>query len=247
LLQYPATPGIGARMNDHPGKPLALNAFGFDIVGFDLDGTLVDSHLDLAAALNHALALADRPALAPAVTRTLIGGGTARMLERGLEATGGMVERAAFNRLREELVGYYEAHIAVQTRLFPGGDTMLAGLAERGVKCAVVTNKFEHLAVRLVAALGLSDRFYTVIGGDTLGPGRAKPAPDLLLEMRRRGGDGRAAYIGDTSFDTRAAAAAGLPCVLARFGYPDMAEDELRADVAIDHFDALIPALERLG
>ena len=235
-------------MNDAQvaSDPFGFDPFALEIVGFDLDGTLVDSHLDLAAAFNHALATIGRPALAPDVTRTMIGGGTARMLERGLEQTGGMVERAAFKRLRDELVGYYEAHIAVHTRLFPGGDAMLTGLAEQGVKCALVTNKFEHLAVKLIAALGLAERFYTVIGGDTLGPGGAKPAPDLLIEMQRRGGGGHAAYVGDTSFDTRAAAAAGMPCILARFGYPDAPDDELRFAAAIDHFDQLIPALERL-
>ena len=77
-----------------------------------------------------------------------------------------------------------------------------------------MTNKLEHLARRLLDELGLSPRLYTIIGGDTLGPGRAKPAPDLLLEMVARGGlsaHGRAAYVGDSSFDTGAARAAHLP------------------------------------
>ena len=198
-------------------------AVGFDVVGFDLDGTLLDTHLDLAAAVNHALGLAGRRRLEPDATRMLIGGGTAKMLERALALTGDSVDDDTFATLRDALVEYYEDHIAVHTRLFPGGDAMLTALAERGVKCALVTNKLEHLAVKLLAALGLSSRFAVVIGGDTLGPGRAKPAPDLLFEMLRRCGGGesralRAAYVGDTSFDTRAAQAAGMPCVLARFG-----------------------------
>jgi phosphoglycolate phosphatase len=116
---------------------------------------------------------------------------------------------------------------------------MLDSLAERGVALALVTNKREHLARRLLAELGLSDRFFTLIGGDTLGPGRGKPAPDPLLEMIARGPPGRAAYVGDTTYDTRAA-----PAV--RFGFCDVPPDELGADALIDSFADLIPTLERL-
>jgi phosphoglycolate phosphatase len=224
-----------------------MNRIPFDIIGFDLDGTLVDTHEDLAAALNHALALADRPALPYATTRSLIGGGTAKMLERGLLATGGMVEDARFAELIGELVGYYEDHIAVHSRPFPGGEAMLTNLGERGVKLAIVTNKLERLAVKLIDALGLAPRFYTVIGGDTLGAGRAKPAPDLLDEMVARGGGGSAAYVGDTSFDTRAAAAAGLPCVLVSFGYNDFKPGDPRGNAIIGHFDELADALSRIS
>jgi phosphoglycolate phosphatase len=94
--------------------------------------------------------------------------------------------------------------------------------------------------------LGLSPRFYTIIGGDTLGPGRAKPARDQLDEMIARAGGGRAAYVGDTTYDTRAALAAGLPCVAVRFGFNDLPAEDMGANAIIDHFDQLIPALEGL-
>jgi phosphoglycolate phosphatase len=225
------------------GQRPGMNRIPFDIVGFDLDGTLVDTHKDLAAALNHALVLAGRTELPPVTTRGLIGGGTAKMLERGLLANGDMVEDARFAELIGELVSYYEDHIAVHSRPFPGGEAMLTNLGERGVKLAIVTNKLERLAVKLIDALGLAERFYTVIGGDTLGPGHAKPAPDLLHEMVVRGGGGRAAYVGDTTFDTRAAHAAGLPCVVASFGYNDFPKQDRHGNVVIDHFDKLAGAL----
>ena len=123
---------------------------------------------------------------------------------------------------------------------------MLDGLAARGVKLAVVTNKLETLAVKLFAELGLTERFFTIIGGDTLGPGRGKPKPDLIEEMLRQAGGGRAAFVGDTTFDTGAARAAGLPCVAVSFGFNDVPVDELGASVVIDHFDGLIPALGAL-
>jgi phosphoglycolate phosphatase len=229
-----------------PANRAGMKRIPFDIVGFDLDGTLCDTHQDLAAAVNHALGLAGRPPVPPEAVRVLIGGGSAKMLERALVLTGGMVAEAEFGRLKHALIDYYVEHIAVHTSLFAGGEAMLDALAERRVKIAVVTNKLEFLATRLIGELGLAPRFFAVIGGDTLGPGRGKPAPDLLFEMVARGGGGRAAYVGDTSFDTLAARAAGMPCVVAGFGFNDMPPDELGADAVIDHYDALIDALSAL-
>ena len=223
-----------------------MNEFSFDIVGFDLDGTLLDTAADLGAALNHALSKAGRPAVPVDDVRDLIGGGGKKMLAKALTMSGGVPGEDEFAALYGELLRYYEAHIAVHTRLFPGGEAMLDALAERGVKLAVVTNKMEALAVRVLEEMDLSLRFFTIIGGDTLGPGRAKPARDQLDEMLSRAGGGRAAYVGDTTYDTRAAQAAGLPCVAVSFGFNDLPAQDLGASVVIDHFDELIPALERL-
>jgi phosphoglycolate phosphatase len=223
-----------------------MTDFPFQIVGFDLDGTLLDTHGDLAAAVNHALSLEGRPAIPAIEVRDLIGGGANKMLFRALELTGGAVSEERFDALHADLLAFYEANISVHTRLFPGGEAMLDGLAARGVQLALVTNKLEHLAVKLLGELGLIERFYTIIGGDTLGPGRAKPAPDLLYEMVARSHGGRAAYVGDTTYDTGAARAAGILCVALSFGFNDLPPGELGAAVVIDHFDELIPALENL-
>ena len=221
--------------------------FPFDMVGFDLDGTLLDTHGDLGVALNHALALAGRDPVPLAEVRGLVGGGSGKMLGNALERTGGKVSEQEFARLQEALIAHYSQHIAAHTRLFPGGEAMLEGLRERGVGLAVVTNKLEHLARKLLEELGLAERFFAIIGGDTLGKGRAKPAPDLLLEMQRRGGGGRAAFVGDTTYDTGAARAAGMPCIAVSFGFCDASPDALGADAVIDHYDDLIPTLEALG
>lgn len=239
FLRFPEDRAIGLGMNP------AMAAFPFDIVGFDLDGTLLDTHEDLAAAVNHALALIGRVPVPASEVRKLVGGGAKLMLERALTVTGGIPE-AEFPTLYRELLSFYEANIAVHTRLFPGGLAMLDGLAARGVKLAVVTNKLEGLAAKLFDELALSCRFFTIIGGDTLGTERRKPKPDMLEEMIRRAGGGVAAYVGDSTFDTGAAKAAGLPCVACSFGFNDLPVDELGAAAVIDHFDELIPALERL-
>ena len=217
----------------------------FDIVGFDLDGTLLDSHADLGAAVNHALALAGRPPVPIGEVRALIGGGGRTMLRRALALTGGVPE-AEFDALHSALVDYYEANIAVHSRLFPGGLAMLDALAAAGVKLAVVSNKLERLSVRVLEELGLASRFYTIIGGDTMGKGRAKPSRHPIDAMIARAGGGRAAFVGDTTYDIGAAKAAGIPSVAVSFGFNDLPPEELGADAIIGHFDELIPALAQL-
>lgn len=223
-----------------------MTDFPFTIVGFDLDGTLLDTLGDLAAAVNHTIGLEGRAPIATEQVRHLVGGGSKKMLWRALEETGGPVSDARFETLSDILIDFYSEHIANHTQLYPGGAAMLDGLASRGVRLALVTNKLERLAVNLLGQLGLAERFYTIIGGDTLGPGRGKPKPDLLDLMISRGGPGRAAYVGDTTYDTGAARAAGLPCVAVSFGFDDLPPHELGATAVIDHFDELIPTLERL-
>jgi phosphoglycolate phosphatase len=222
-----------------------FDPFPFDIVGFDLDGTLLDTHEDLAAAVNHALALIGRVPVPASEVRKLVGGGAKLMLERALTVTGGIPEEG-FGALHHALLEFYEANIAVHTKPYPGVVAMLDGLAARGTKLAVVTNKLEGLAVKLFEELALADRFFTIIGGDTLGVERRKPKPDMVEEMVRRGGGGRGAFVGDTSFDTGAARAAGVPCVAVSFGFNDLPMDQLGASIVIDHFDELIPALAAL-
>lgn len=224
-----------------------MSDFPFRIVGFDLDGTLLDTAEDLGAAVNHALSLAGRPPVATAEVRGLIGGGAKRMLERALSLTGEALPDDEVSGLHRDLIAFYTANIAVHSRLYPGGEAMLDGLAARGVKLAVVTNKLESLARQVLSELDLLSRFDTLIGGDTMGPGRAKPHPDQLYEMIARLGGGTAAYVGDTTYDTLAAKAAGLPCVAVSFGFNDLPPEELGADAVIGHFDELIPILHAIA
>lgn len=227
-----------------------MTSFPFAIVGFDLDGTLLDTSGDLAGAVNYALASAGRPTLAVETVRPMIGGGARHMLAQGMAATGGCTE-AELDVLQGRLLAHYEAHIADETRPFPGCLDALDALAARGVALAVVTNKTERLARIVLDTLGLSGRFATIIGGDTLGAGRGKPAPDLIeLMVERCGGrDGgrRAVFVGDSIYDVTAARAAGLPVVACRFGFLQQPVEELGAEAVIDHYRELVPTLERLA
>ncbi len=222
-----------------------MNGFPFTIVGFDLDGTLVDTAGDLTAAVNHALALAARAPLTEAQVRPMIGLGAKHMLEQGFAATGG-IPGGDFERLFQELLRHYEANIAVHSRPFPGLIEALDRLNALGVRTAVVTNKREHMARKLLGELDLADRFAPIIGGDTLGPGNAKPSPAPILAMIDQCGGGRTAFVGDSIYDVTAAKAAGVASILVGFGFLDRSAQELGADHVIDHYDELVPLLERL-
>ena len=214
----------------------------FDIVGFDLDGTLLDTAGDLGAAVNHALGLVGRDPVPLAAVSGLIGGGARLMLSRALALTGG-ADGIDQDALFANLLAYYEANIAVHTTLYPGAVAMLDALAAAGTKLAVVTNKREAMTLQLFDALGLTPRFACIIGA---GRYPLKPAPDALHAMVAQLGGGAAAFVGDTTFDTRAARAAGLPSVAVSFGFCDAPPHLLEADAVIDHFDELVPTLARL-
>ncbi|KTT69483.1 HAD-IA family hydrolase [Sphingomonas endophytica] len=223
-----------------------MTSFPFAIVGLDLDGTLLDTSGDLAAALNHALSSAGRPTLSVEQVKPMIGGGARHMLAQGMAATGGCTE-AELDVLQRRLLDHYQANIAVLTRPFPHALDALDRLAAMGVRLAIVTNKLESLARQVLEELDLTRRFAAIIGGDTMGPGKGKPSRIPIDAMIERCGGGRAAFVGDSIYDIRAAHAAGLPAIACSFGFLMQPIEELEADAIIHGFDTLIPTLERLA
>lgn len=228
-----------------------MNDIPFDAIGFDLDGTLLDTFRDLGAAVNHALVLGGFSEVSVETSKDLIGGGAKIMLARAVEAQGGLPEDE-FKRLYKAMLGFYEANNAVHTVPYPGVREALAELAERGIRMAVVTNKFEAFARNVLTQLDLIGAFETVIGGDSMGKSAdgqflAKPHPAPVLAARDATGSGRFVFIGDSTYDVRAAKAAGVPVIAAAYGYCDRPPHELGADAVIDSFDALTPALAGLS
>lgn len=221
-----------------------MTKFPFDIIGFDLDGTLVDTSGDLTAAVNYVLGSVGRPTLSTDTVKQHIGGGAKLMLQQGLEATGGIPD-GNFKPLYKEMLTYYAANVSAHSRPFDGTLRLLDELDAMGVRYAVVTNKFESLAVQLLTDLNLADRMGCILGADTLGKENAKPSGAPIFEMIKRCGGGRAAYIGDSIYDVMAAKNAGVPSVAVSFGFLHGPVEDLGADAIIDHFDELIPALER--
>ncbi len=221
-----------------------MPAFPFDIVAFDLDGTLADTAPDIAAGINRMLADFGRPPLAEAEIRPLIGDGARNLLRRVLLATGGSSE-ALLDEAHPRYLDHYAAHVCDGTVPFPHVDRAMDALAGLGVRLAVCTNKATRMTRLLFDALGWTDRFAAVVCGDTLPV--FKPDPRTLQETIRLAGGGRAVLVGDSMIDAETARAAGLPFVAVSFGFRDRPAEALGADALIDSFDQLIPALRRLG
>lgn len=219
--------------------------FPFDIVGFDLDGTLLETHRDLGAAVNHALQVGGFDPVPVEGIEDLIGGGAKMMLKRVVDSRGGLPD-GEFRVLYKALLAFYAQNNCVHTRPYPGAAETLDALAARGVRLALITNKFESFARQILQKLDLLQQFEVVLGGDTLGKGRSKPAPDPLIEARARLGGGTFVYVGDSSYDVLSARAAGVPVIVAGYGYCDKPPRELGGDAVIAGFDELVPALERL-
>ena len=142
---------------------------------------------------------------------------------------------------------YYAAHIADGSRPYKGVEAALDVLAGAGCVLAICTNKPVALSVKLIAALGWSERFAANLGFDSVP--RAKPDPGhLLAAIAAAGGEpGTTVFVGDSITDTTTARAAGVPVVAVSFGFSDRPVVELGADVVIDHYDALVPALRGLS
>ena len=187
-----------------------------EAVLFDLDGTLIDTAPDLAGTLNE---MRRRRGLDPvplAQVRPFVSHGARGMLTSGF---GMKTDDPQFQAMREEFLQIYADNICVDSQLFPGMEELLQHLEERGVAWGVVTNKFERLARPLLEALQLSDRAAVIVGGDTCP--RPKPFPDPLLHAAAEIGvaPARTLYVGDDARDVTAARAAGMPVVVAAYGY----------------------------
>jgi phosphoglycolate phosphatase len=213
---------------------------------FDLDGTLVDTAPDLVDTLNVILAQHDVAAVAFDAARSMIGAGVKPLLQRALASRGLEFPPDRIDRLFEEYLALYAAHIADRSRPYPGLEGALDQLAARGCRFAVCTNKLEWLSVLLLERLGMAPRFAAICGQDTFA--MRKPDPEMLrLTIARAGGDlARAVMVGDSMTDVSTGRAAGVPVVAVDFGYTEIPPHELGADRLISHFDRLVPALRDL-
>ncbi len=217
----------------------------------DLDGTLVDSLPDLAAAIGELLEVEGRPGLAPAAVAAMVGDGVPKLIERALAATGGVPDDAALAALVARYMPIYEARMTELTRPYPGAIETLRALKDAGWRLAVCTNKPEAPSRAIIAGLGFEGLFEAVSGGDSL-PVK-KPDPGHLLGLLEALGvapgaaPGAAVMLGDSRNDVAAARAAGLPAIAIAHGYGGTPARELGADRVIECFAELPAALAALG
>ena len=209
-----------------------MRAFsGIEAVLFDLDGTLIDSAPDLAAAADQMRTTRGLPSLPAEMYRPMAGAGARGMI--GV-AFGLKPEDDGYLALRDGFFDNYEANIADHSTLFDGVPELLAGIEAAGVQWGVVTNKPKRFTDPLLPLIGL-DHAACSISGDTTA--HAKPHPAPLLEAAARLGlaPHECWYVGDDLRDIQAGRAAGMRTVAATYGYMGEQAEVARwdADAAI--------------
>jgi len=206
---------------------------------FDLDGTLIDTAPDMAAALNRLRAEHGLDALPYAHLRPYVSRGSNGLLNVGFGAKDTDAGRAA---LVERFLAIYSANLCEESKPFDGMTAALAWLEERDVPWGIVTNKPNWLARPLLEQLGLLVRAACLVGGDSL-PER-KPHPRPLLHAAELIGvePGACVYVGDDLRDVEAGHAARMGTVIARWGYvpPDEDPSTWGADAEIHSPHALL-------
>ena len=209
----------------------------------DLDGTLVDTAVDLVTTLNVILAKEELQPVPLDQARALIGRGAKALLLRGFAANGITQTPERIDALYEEFIAHYARHIADASRPFPNVVNTLERFAKEGWLLAVCTNKLEGLSRVLLDRLNLKHYFAAVCGADTL-PAPKPDARAFLETVARAGGNpADAVMVGDSETDVYTARAAGAPIVAVDFGYSTVPVQDLAPDRIISDFAELWDAV----
>ena len=189
-------------------------------VMIDLDGTLLDTIPDLAAAANGMLQALGRAPLPLATIRNFVGKGIANLIERTLtNSMDGKPDKESFDRAVPIYERCYHEANGKHTTIYPGVMEGLNALRERGFPLACVTNKSERFTLPLLDYMKMSHYFETVVAGDTLPQKKPDPAPLLHACKIMKVAPNEMLMIGDSLNDTQAARAAGCPVFCVGYGY----------------------------
>lgn len=205
-----------------------------DLVIFDLDGTLIDSKLDLAQAVNAARGHMNLPPLENDRVYSYVGDGAPVLIRRvlGPEAPEEQVREAL-----EFFLAYYREHLLDHTTLYPGVREGIEQLHGEGVKMAVLTNKPVRISQSIIAGLGLAPYFFAVYGGNSFEQKKPDPAGVRALLSEANVPSHLALMVGDSAVDIRTARNAGIPCCGVTYGFqPESLETE-PPDFLVDRFE----------
>ena len=201
---------------------------------FDLDGSLIDTAPDLAAALNEVLDQDGLPAMPYEQIRAYVSTGAVGLIKLAYGLEPGSAD---YDKRRQRFLDAYRAGVADRSRLFEGIERVLRTIEQSDRQWGIVTNKPEWLTKPLLDALALAHRSGCVIAGDSASHPKPHPAPLLMAAERLDLDPYQCLYIGDAERDVVAARAAGMRVVVANYGYFAPHDDPTNwdADGAIDH------------
>lgn len=187
------------------------------IVLFDLDGTLLNTIADLAAAANHALETLGFPRRAENECVQFVGNGVTKLLERALPE--GAKTPVNVESMREEFLKYYDAHLWDATFVYPGISELLEALQARGIMLAVASNKYQSATERLVKHFFPQIKFFDILGQREGFP--IKPDPDIVYEILLSAGAQKqdVLYVGDSDVDMQTAKNAGVRVCAVTWGF----------------------------
>lgn len=207
---------------------------------FDLDGTLVDSRIDITNAINYALKdYGIGPYTVEEIT-SLVGRGITRLIEDLIKP----YPEIPVNNVIERFLYHYERHIIDNTRPYAGVKETLEKL--RDYKKAVISNKREYLSKKTLEGLGLLKYFDIVLGSDSTPEKKPSPVPVRLVLEKLNVLPHEAVIIGDSDLDIKAGKAAGVLTIAVSYGYRPR-ELLLEADHIIDSIKELPGLLESLS
>ncbi len=188
---------------------------------FDLDGTVLDTAPDMVGALDALRHEHGLPSVSYELARSGVSHGAARVVRTGFPD----VDAETFSDLTTRFLELYRQALSVKSVLFPGMAEVLDALDARGLKTGIVTNKAAWLSEPLLEQLDLRTRFACVVSGDTLAERKPHPAPLLHAAMLAGAKPEECIYVGDAERDVQAAHAAGMPAIVANYGYLLPGED----------------------
>ena len=196
---------------------------------FDLDGTLIDSKLDLVNSVNFMLREMQREVLPLATVAGYIGHGAPRLVA---DALGPAASDSDRKRALEIFLAHYEEHSLDATRAYPGVVEGLESLRE--LPMAVLTNKPVKMSVEILEALGLHKYFRTVYGGDSFEKKKPDPAGALAILKNLGAGAQESAMVGDSGVDVQTARNAGMFAIAVNYGFGQHDRQSQPADLYID-------------
>jgi phosphoglycolate phosphatase len=195
----------------------------FDLILFDLDGTLVETAPEIADAVNDTLRCFDLPEVTQQQVNDWIGHGTRELLVQALVDSGGTPEEVRHGELLARILpvydGFYRQRCGTRSQLYPGVRETLTALRAQGVKLAVVTNKEGRYTQVVMDVHQLTPLFDAVVSGDTLSTRKPDPAGVAQCLAKFGVSADRALFVGDSSIDVATARNAGVPVWLLPYGY----------------------------
>ncbi len=214
----------------------AFDPHSIKLVIFDLDGTLIDSRLDLVHSVNAALRHIHRPELPEDVIASYVGDGAPILIQRALG--GESVDEALVRKGLEYFLSYYREHKLDHTTVYEGIREALGAIQSSGNgvprKLAVLTNKPVNPSRAIVEALGLGSYFSQVYGGNSFSTKKPEPEGALKLLAEADVRPEQTVIVGDSHVDVRTGRNAGLWTVAVTYGFAPHTLEGEAPDVTVD-------------